>query len=264
MTSHDVVAKLRRILHMKKIGHSGTLDPEARGVMLVMLGTACKVLPFLQDTDKEYVATMALGKRTSTEDVWGEVLETAEVVPIQNLQAVLDTFLGKQKQLPPMVSSVRVNGKKLYEYARKDEEVERPLRDVTFYALDVLDEKEMKFKIACSSGTYVRSLCRDVALKTGNLGYMTSLTRTKVGRFTLQDCVRLQDVEEGNFQLRPIKELLEHYPMVHYAPIEDIYHGKHVRMECAEKRVAVLDGEDVIAIYERDHGNVFRSVRGLW
>lgn len=264
MTSHDVVSRLRHILHMKKIGHSGTLDPDATGVLLVLLGKACKVLPFLEDTDKEYIATMELGKCTLSDDIWGEVLETADIRAIDDLQSVLNGFLGKQKQLPPAISSVRVNGKKLYEYARAGEEVERPLRDVEFYELEVLDEAKMQFRIACSSGTYVRSLCRDVAEKTGNLGCMSSLIRTKVGRFSLEQCVTLQDVQEGSFQLHGIKEILGHLMMLQYTPIEDIYHGKHVVMDVEADRVAIVDGEDVIAIYERDHKNIFRSVRGLW
>ena len=109
MTSHDVVNRLRRILHIKRIGHSGTLDPDATGVLLVLIGKACKVLPFLPDTDKEYIATMALGQRTLSDDIWGEVLETKEVTPITNFQALCDRFVGTQQQLPPMISSVRVN-----------------------------------------------------------------------------------------------------------------------------------------------------------
>ena len=264
MTSHDVVGKLRRILHMKKIGHSGTLDPDATGVLLVLLGKACKVLPFLEDTDKEYVCELMLGKQTTTDDIWGEEMKCAPIQPIEDLQAILDTFLGKQKQLPPMVSSVRVNGRKLYEYARNHEEVERPLRDVEFYKLDVLDATSMKFRVACSSGTFIRSLCVDVAQKSGNLGCMKSLVRTKVGRFDLQDSVTLEQVEKGEFTLHSIQEVLAHLPFVRYEPIKDIYHGKHVHITSNEDRVVIVDGDEVVAIYERDHGDIFHSVRGLW
>ena len=118
MTSHDVVARLRHILKTKKIGHSGTLDPNATGVLLVLVGRACRVLPFLEDTDKEYIAELELGKQTLGDDIWSEVLAEKEITPIADLQALLNTFLGKQKQLPPLLSSIKVNGKKLYEYAR--------------------------------------------------------------------------------------------------------------------------------------------------
>lgn len=264
MTSHDVVGKLRRILHMKKIGHSGTLDPNATGVLLVLLGKACKVLPFLEDTDKEYICELALGKRTTTDDIWGEVIEEAPIQNIDNLQEVLTTFLGQQKQLPPMVSSVRVNGRKLYEYARNHEEVKRPLRDVNFYALEVLDSDAMRFRVACSSGTFVRSLCVDVASKTNNLGYMKSLIRTGVGRFRLEDCVTLAQVQEGMYTVHTVKEVLSHYPMVAYEPIEHIYHGKHVPIQCKDDRIVITHEDEVVAMYERDHGDIFRSVRGLW
>ena len=178
MTSHDVVNRLRRILHIKRIGHSGTLDPDATGVLLVLIGKACKVLPFLPDTDKEYIATMVLGQRTLSDDIWGEVLETKEVTPITNFQALCDRFVGTQQQLPPMISSVRVNGRKLYEYARAHEEVERPLRTIDVYEMEALDEQALKFRVFCSSGTYVRSLCRDMAEASGNLGCLSSLVRS--------------------------------------------------------------------------------------
>ena len=126
MTSHDVVSKLRRILKTRKIGHSGTLDPQATGVLFVMVGKATKILPFLEDIDKEYIAEMKLGISTLSDDIFYPVLETKEIQPIEDFDALLQSFKGKQKQLPPMISSIKVNGKKLYEYARNNEEVERP------------------------------------------------------------------------------------------------------------------------------------------
>ena len=131
MTSHDVVARLRRILHTTKIGHSGTLDPNATGVLLVLIGKACKALPFLEDTDKEYIATLQLGIQTISDDIWMEPLKEAPIQPIADFQSVLDSFRGVQKQVPPMISSVRVNGRKLYEYAREGIAVTRPEREVT-------------------------------------------------------------------------------------------------------------------------------------
>lgn len=264
MTSHDVVAQLRSILHIKKIGHSGTLDPNATGVLLVLVGKACKVLPYLEDTDKEYIASMELGKRTLSDDIWEEVLEEKPILPIQDFQGELDKFCGVIQQLPPMISSIKVNGKKLYEYARNNEVVERPLRQVEIYDIEALDDEQLKFRVSCSSGTYVRSLCHDIAANTGNLGCMSSLVRTRVGRFTLSDCVSLDDVREGNFQLHPIKEVLTQYACIHYPDMKDIYNGKHVRIKSEANAVAILDKDDVVALYERDHNDVFRCVRGLW
>ena len=205
MTSHDVVARLRRILHTTKIGHSGTLDPNATGVLLVLIGKACKALPFLEDTDKEYIATLQLGIQTISDDIWMEPLNEAPIQPIADFQSVLDSFRGVQKQVPPMISSVRVNGRKLYEYAREGIAVTRPEREVTIYDIEALDTQKLQFRVSCSSGTYVRSLCHDIAQKTGNLGCMSSLVRTKVGRFSLDECVTLQDVQEGCFQLHTLQ-----------------------------------------------------------
>ena len=160
MTSHDVVNALRRILHEKKIGHSGTLDPQAQGVLLVLIGKACKVLPYLADTDKEYVAQLQLGVRTLSDDCWGEILEQREVVPIKDFSALCREFVGEQEQVPPIISSIKVNGKKLYEYARAKEEIELPKRTVNIHEIEVLDEQNLSFRVACSSGTYVRALCR--------------------------------------------------------------------------------------------------------
>lgn len=265
MTSHDVVAQLRRILHIKKIGHSGTLDPNATGVLLVLIGKACKALPFLADTDKEYIAEMVLGKQTISDDIWGEVQCEKPIVPITDFQGVLNSFLGEQLQIPPMVSSVRVQGRKLYEYAREGIEVERPKRKVTIYDIEALDAKKLKFRVACSSGTYVRSLCHDIAVKTGNVGCMSSLVRTKVGRFSLDECVSLQDVKEGNFTLHPIHEVLRHLPFVEAMNIQDVLHGKRIMLDCAEDRVVLVDPQgQAMAIYEREENRRFHCLRGLW
>lgn len=264
MTSHDVVARLRRILHMKKIGHSGTLDPDATGVLLVLVGTACKTLPFLEDTDKEYIATMRLGLRTLSDDITGEILKEKQIQPIDNLNEILQSFVGKQKQLPPMISSVRVNGRKLYEYARKGEAVERPLRDVEIYRIELLDEQALQFKVACSSGTYIRSLCVDIAKASGNLGCMETLIRTKVGRFCLEDARTLAQIEAGDISLFPIKQALSHYEMIAYEPIQEVMQGKKISLSTKNDTVAIIHDEDVVAIYRREENDRFRCVRGLW
>lgn len=264
MTSHDVVARLRRILHTTKIGHSGTLDPNATGVLLVLIGKACKALPFLEDTDKEYVATLQLGMRTISDDIWMDPLEEAPIQPIDDFQGVLDSFRGVQKQVPPMISSVRVNGRKLYEYAREGKEVTRPEREVTIYDIEALDASKLMFRVSCSSGTYVRSLCHDIARKTGNLGCMSSLVRTKVGRFSLSQCVTLQDVMEGRFQLHTLQEVLSHYAPVEYEKPADIYNGKKIILRCEADDVAITHNGSIVAIYQREDAEVFRCVRGLW
>ena len=264
MTSHDVVFKLRKLLNTKKIGHTGTLDPDATGVLIVLVGRACKILPFLENTDKEYIAQLMLGQTTDTEDIWGKVLATGEIKPIEDFEGLLKSFEGRQKQLPPMVSSIKVNGKKLYEYARSGEAVERPHRDIEIYETQVLDAKELRFRVACSSGTYIRSLCRDLAEKSGNLGCMSSLVRSKVGHFTLAQCVSLEDVAEGNYKLLPMIEALKHLPMITPANEADIRNGKRVQLNCDEAQVVMISNDEVLAVYEREKENIYRCVRGLW
>ena len=264
MTSHDVVAQLRRILHIKKIGHSGTLDPQATGVLLVLVGKACKALPYLEDTDKEYIATMRLGEKYDTDDIWGALQETREVMPIQNFDSVLQTFQGNIKQYPPMVSSVRVNGRKLYEYARNHETVERPLRDVTIYDIEALDDKKLEFRVACSSGTYIRSLCVDIAEKTGNLGCMSSLVRTKVGRFSLNDACTLDDARNGNFKLHTLMDMFAGYTQIAYEPIQDVFNGKKIKLQCDADEVMITHNQEIVAVYQRVENDVYRCARGLW
>lgn len=264
MTSHDVVFKLRKILNTKKIGHSGTLDPNATGVMIVLVGKATKILPFIEDIDKEYVATLQLGKKTDTDDIWGTVLEEQPIHEIKHFDAILQSFKGKIKQLPPMISSIKINGKKLYEYARNNIEVERPLRDVEIYSITCLEEETLTFKVHCSSGTYIRSLCVDIAAKSNNLGCMASLVRTKVGRFTIDQAYTLSQIEANQFATFRIYDMLSHYPMVEYTPIDDIKNGKRVHIDCQDDVIAITHEQEVIAIYERSHKDVFACKRGLF
>lgn len=264
MTSHDVVFQLRKILKTRKIGHSGTLDPNATGVLLVLVGKATKTLPFLEDIDKEYIATLKLGTKTLTDDIWGDVQAQQPCVPIVDFAAVLHSFQGKQKQVPPLVSSIKVKGKKLYEYARTGEAVDLPIRDVEIYDIEMLDKESLKFRVHCSSGTYIRSLCVDIAKKTGNLGCMSSLVRTKVGRFSLADAQALASVSLENVKMYPIEHVLKHIKAVAYQPIEDVYHGKKICLEVESDRVCIMDNQQCIAIYERVCENQFKSVRGLW
>ncbi len=263
-TSHDVVFKLRKILGTKKIGHSGTLDPNATGVLIVLVGKACKILPFIEDVDKEYIASLQLGKQTISDDIWDEVIETKEIVPIDDFNCLLQTFVGKIKQLPPMISSIKINGKKLYEYARQNIPVERPLRDVEIYKIEVLDNESLTFKVHCGSGTYFRSICRDAAELSGNLGCMSSLVRTKVGKFSIDQARTLEQISNNEYTLFDIKTMLSHYEQIAYTPIEHVYHGKRIKLDTLNDRVVLMDKEEVVAIYEREFNNTFKCVRGLF
>ena len=197
-TSMDVCAKLRGLFHERRVGHGGTLDPMATGVLPVFLGRATRAVSFVTDSEKEYVAGLQLGVITNTQDTTGEVLETRPVsVTREQLEAALAPFRGDILQVPPMYSAIKIGGKKLYELARKGKEVERPPRPVTIHALELVEQTgpdAWTLRVRCSKGTYVRTLCHDIGLALGCGGAMSSLRRTMAGGFTLDDAVTLEGV----------------------------------------------------------------------
>ena len=206
-TSHDVVAKLRGICKQKKIGHTGTLDPDAVGVLPVCLGSATKLCDMLTDEEKEYVAVLLLGKETDTQDSSGEVLTEKEVTAsVEEVREAIFSFLGDYAQVPPMYSALKVNGKKLYELAREGKEVERAARNVVIHELEILEEDmpRMTIRVRCSKGTYIRTLCHDIGQKLGCGGVMESLLRSKSGQFLKEDAHTLSEIQkfadEGNLE----------------------------------------------------------------
>ena len=223
-TSHDVVAKLRGILHMKKIGHTGTLDPDAEGVLPVALGKATRLVDMITDKEKTYEAVMRLGVVTDTQDMSGTVLSQTEDISVaeEELRTVIGSFVGDYMQVPPMYSALKVNGKKLYELAREGKTVERKARPVHFYEIEILDINLplVRFCVTCSKGTYIRTLCHDIGEKLGCGAAMETLLRTKVGRFTLDDAITLAQAEEavqaGEIESKVvgIEQILAEYPRV--------------------------------------------------
>lgn len=198
-TSHDVVAKLRGICRQKKIGHTGTLDPEAVGVLPVCLGSGTKLCDMLTDKSKEYEAVLLLGQVTDTQDVTGTVLEEHEVTADEEqVVEAIRSFVGAYEQIPPMYSALKVNGKRLYELARAGKEVERKGRPVEIHNIEILSVSlpEITFRVACSKGTYIRTLCHDIGQKLGCGGTMKSLKRTRVGIFTIDGALKLSQLEE--------------------------------------------------------------------
>ncbi|MBP3273585.1 MAG: tRNA pseudouridine(55) synthase TruB [Butyrivibrio sp.] len=202
-TSNDVVAKLRGILKQKKIGHTGTLDPDAVGVLVVCLGTGTKLVPMLTDHDKEYIAVCRLGVTTDTQDMSGKVLETRDVnITREELHDAVKAFVGDYDQIPPMFSAIKQNGKKLYELAREGIEVERKARRIHIDAITILDDSHLEsdnlftMEIKCSKGTYIRTLCNDIGQRLGCGAAMQHLTRTRVGAFSLDSAVTLSQVEQ--------------------------------------------------------------------
>lgn len=198
-TSNDVVAKMRGICRQKKVGHTGTLDPDATGVLPVCLGTGTKLCDMLTDKEKEYVTELLLGVTTDTQDISGMVLSERPVdVTEEQVREAVMSFLGAYDQIPPMYSALKVNGKKLYELAREGKEIERKARRVEILELEILEMKLplVKIRVGCTKGTYIRTLCHDVGEKLGCGGTMKSLVRTKVGRFMLEQAHTLAEIEQ--------------------------------------------------------------------
>ncbi len=223
-TSHDVVAKLRGITGQRKIGHTGTLDPEAEGVLPVCLGRATKVCDLLTDRDKTYEAVLLLGIRTDTQDVTGTVTDRGDVQGItrEMIEQAAQKYVGEYDQIPPMYSALKVNGKKLYELAREGKTIERKPRRVQIYELEILEEAlpRVRLRVRCSKGTYIRTLCDDIGADLGCYGCMEALLRTRVGPFALEEASRLEEVEaaakagELGKMLCPIDRLFAEYPAV--------------------------------------------------
>ena len=226
-TSMDVCAKLRGILKTKKVGHAGTLDPMATGVLPVFVGQATRGVSFAESGRKEYVAGLRLGLVTNTQDTSGETLEEHPVTATEDdLKAVLPQFTGDIEQIPPMFSAIKIGGKKLYELARKGQEVERKSRPVTIYELELLgknEEGDYLLRILCSKGTYVRTLCHDIGQALGCGGSMSSLRRTMAAGYTLAEAVTLDEVQEkGESLLREVDTLFMDHPA---------YQIRHQRVE---------------------------------
>lgn len=200
LTSNDIVKKVKKILNTK-VGHTGTLDPNATGVLPLLLGNATKISKYLINHDKEYEAVIKLGVKTTTADVEGKIIEEKEInkekLKKENIEKVLESFVGKQQQIPPIYSAIKVNGKKLYEYARQGKEVEIKARDIEIYDLKLLkidsENNELTINVKCSKGTYIRSLCEDIAAKLETVGYMKELNRIQVGEFNIKDSVTIEE-----------------------------------------------------------------------
>lgn len=219
-TSQDVTARLRRVFNTRRIGHGGTLDPMATGVLPVFVGRATRAVEFFEHADKVYEATLLLGKTTDTEDITGTVLEEKPITVSENdLLAVLEQFRGEIQQIPPMYSAIKVGGQKLYDLARQGKEVERKSRTITIFALDLLDfsGNTAKIRVHCSKGTYIRTLCKDIGQALGCGGCMAALRRTAAGNYSLEQSVKLEallETENPEQHLLAVDSLFETHPKV--------------------------------------------------
>ncbi len=224
-TSHDVVYKIKKMLN-KKVGHTGTLDPMAEGVLPILIGKGTQLSKYLINHDKKYIVELQLGIKTDTADSEGKIIEEKTVnktkLSKENITNVLQTFIGKQEQIPPIYSAIKVNGKKLYEYARKGQEVELKPRQIEIYDIKLIDysmdEKQIKFEVFCGKGTYIRSLCEDIATKFETVGYMKSLKRTQVGNFKIDNSITIEE----------LKNLIENNENI---DIDDILKNKIITVE---------------------------------
>ncbi len=278
-TSHDVVAKLRGIVNQKRIGHTGTLDPDAEGVLPVCLGKATRLCGMLTDQSKTYEAVLLLGRTTDTQDLTGQILEEKETgyLTEEEIRACIAGYIGEYEQLPPMYSALKVNGKKLYELARQGMEVERKRRKVRIYDIYIeeMDLPRVRMKVHCSKGTYIRTLCHDIGKELKCGGCLEGLLRTQAGCFELKNSIRLKEVEaicaEGNLNhvllpvdavFRNLKEVrvLKQYQALAYNgnPVSEKYveknFGKNIRF-LHEEQVRVYDmGRHFIGIFRYHEG----------
>ena len=265
-TSQDVVAKVKKILQIKKAGHIGTLDPLATGVLPVLVGEATKLSQYLIEHDKTYRATIQLGEKRETGDEEGKIMEKAEVGLLDEamVKSVLKKRKGKQMQMPPLYSAVKINGKKLYEYARAGEKVEVPAREIEIYAIKLIEmsneKKQLTFEVACSKGTYIRVLCEDIAQDLGTVGYMKYLQRTAVDKFSIENAVKLEALTEEN--IIPMEKLCETYEKIEVdsRKLELFFNGVKLTVEKADGLYRVYVQEKFIGLGKVENKRLKRDI----
>ena len=266
-TSRQEVNFLMKSLHEKKIGHVGTLDPFADGLLIVLVGKATKISNYLENTEKEYLATLKLGILTDSGDLDGNILKE-EIVPNiskEDIKSVFTSLLGKQKQIPPMYSAVKVNGKELYKYARNGEEIERKERDVLIHSLTLIsfDKDTIVFHAKVSKGTYIRTLGEEIAKRLNTIGHLIALTRTKVGHFSLEKALKKEDVSEEN--IISIKDALSFMKCheLNDDEFKKVSNGMTIKLKESETQILCTYKDEVIAIYTRLDNGYYKCERGL-
>ena len=283
MTSHDCVMKVRRVLGRSKVGHTGTLDPDVDGVLPICVGSATKLVQFLTAETKEYTGEVTVGYSTTTEDASGEIVArrfVTEVISQVEVEAALRSMIGTAIQIPPMYSAVKVNGKKLYEYARAGIEVKRPEREVTIFELELLGDLyhadgllKFKFRIRGSKGIFIRTVAVTVGEKLGYPAHMSDLTRIASGNFKLEDCVTFDEIEAGAFKLLTVSEALADFSTVYVGNWVEKLVRNGVKLYEEQITPPMKEGlflirsEDAtpLSIYEWcEERKVYVSVRGLW
>ena len=268
ISSFDVCFKLRKVLNTKKIGHTGTLDPNATGVMIILYDKATKANQFLVSDTKTYKCRVLFGIETDTLDIDGNIIEHTDYISpgIFTIIDALESFKGKSIQEVPITSAVRVDGKRLYEYQRENKEVELPKREIEVFNIDLIENHDDGFTFTCkvSSGTYIRALVRDILNKIGIIGTVSKLERIAIDNISLDMCDDLNTVLNGYYQTHSLYELLStRYKTINYDNIDDIKNGKAIKLDTNENKVFICKDNEVYAIYEKDN-DVYKCVRGLW
>lgn len=254
-TSRDVVNSLTKVFNTKRIGHTGTLDPIAQGVLVICINKYTKLVNSLMSLDKEYIGTITLGIKTDTFDITGKVLDKKNVnVSKDDIEKVFSSLIGKYKQVVPIYSAKKVNGKKLYEYARNGEEVNLPINEVDIYNLELISYEDNKivFKCNCSKETYIRSLIQTICEKLNVIGTMSDLIRTKQGNFDISNTYTIKDIENGNYKMLSVKDLFD-YKI--YNLNEDEYNkvknGSHIKIDSNEDKLLLYYNNEEVAIYKK-------------
>ena len=262
MTSRDVVNILTKILNTKKIGHTGTLDPFAEGILLVAVNKGLKVVKLLNYKDKEYIAKVRLGIKTDTLDMTGNILEEKkEELNKEELLEVLKSFIGDYSYEVPIYSAIKVNGKKLYEYARNNQKVELPIKDSYIYDIKLIDFKDnsFTFSVKVSNGTYIRALVRDISKKLNKLMTLEELTRTKVDNLLIENSYTLEDIKNNNFKLLKINDLLNYKEVELNRDLEDkVLNGNKIKLDEKEDNILFIKEKEEIAVYTREECDIFK------
>ncbi|NHN28335.1 tRNA pseudouridine(55) synthase TruB [Paenibacillus agricola] len=267
-TSHDVVAKIRGILRIKRIGHTGTLDPQVTGVLPLCIGRATRLVEYIQELPKEYEATLKIGIATDTEDAGGQIIDQVDKVQLTSEQVseAIHAFVGDIDQVPPMYSAVKVDGKRLYELARQGIEIERKSRTVTIYEIEILNMEltlahpEIRFRVRCSKGTYIRTLCVDIGRKLGFPSVMSHLVRTSTGSIEQKQCLTIEQIEQLHKQgllidqLIPVEKALAHMQSVHLneAQTRKALIGQKLSFEIDNHSLSAAHAQQLVTAYSAD------------
>ena len=270
ITSYDAIKLIKRHYHTSKVGHCGTLDPFASGLLVIGINKATKVLSLIEDDYKEYEATIKFGITTDTKDITGNVISNSDVIKydIDKINDVLKSFIGVIDQIPPMYSAIHYNGRKLYEYARENINIDVKPRKVEIIDIKILnyDINTLKIYVKCKKGTYIRVLGEDIAKSLNMDGTLSTLRRTKIGNLKVEDANKIDDVKDGIVRLTPIKDVLN----IRKVTLDDkdklirVYNGQNIRLDATDSYVLVLEGDDEIAIYNRQDDGIYHCYRGLF